>query len=164
MDDISLQGFSLLVLVLASFSPGSTIQKREVQTYVEISHPVARQTAAGQVTTSSAFQVNYQSPVLPTPQPGPVVLLGAAATLSAPGTDYGGVYSPPSHPSYPAYPGRNAALDLERGDELFPQEQGVSVQKAYRADTEYPPLDYKDRKRLYSVGFAYALDFLGKAS
>lgn len=63
-------------------------------------------------------------------------------------------------PSYHArYPGRNAALSLE--EDLLTESEAVEpTVRVYKADAEYPPLNLKNRKKLYSLGYIYMLDFL----
>ncbi|XP_077486041.1 uncharacterized protein LOC144097133 [Amblyomma americanum] len=61
-------------------------------------------------------------------------------------------------PDYPAYPDRNAALSLEE-DTLAEAEAEPSL-KVYSADAEYPPLNMRNRRKLYSLGYIYMLDFL----
>ncbi|KAM7295741.1 uncharacterized protein ISCGN_021007 [Ixodes scapularis] len=94
--------------------------------------------------------------------PEPLVLLGAPTRLdrlAAQSSSFRHNYNPFLHmPSYPAYPGRNAALGLE--EDLLTEAEAEPTLKVYKADAEYPPLNLKNRKKLYAVGYIYMLDFL----
>ncbi|KAH7947649.1 hypothetical protein HPB52_014886 [Rhipicephalus sanguineus] len=59
-------------------------------------------------------------------------------------------------PDYPGYLGRNAALSLED----LAEAEAEPTLKVYKADAEYPPLNMRNRRRLYSLGYIYMLDFL----
>ncbi|KAH8020939.1 hypothetical protein HPB51_010329 [Rhipicephalus microplus] len=59
-------------------------------------------------------------------------------------------------PDYPAYLSRNAVLSLED----LAEAEAEPTLKVYRADAEYPPLNMRNRRKLYSLGYIYMLDFL----
>ncbi|XP_050027536.1 uncharacterized protein [Dermacentor andersoni] len=61
-------------------------------------------------------------------------------------------------PDYPAYLGRNAALSLE--EDTLAEAEAEPTLKVYKADAEYPPLNLRNRRKLYSLGYIYMLDFL----
>lgn len=102
---------------------------------------------------------HHHRPLLFAPPHQPQVLPVRREQLSAQGSSFR--RKPNAYvrlPAYPEYPGRNAALSLEE-DTLAEAEAEPSF-KVYKADAEYPPLNMRNRRKLYSLGYIYMLDFL----
>ncbi|XP_075751647.1 uncharacterized protein LOC119173852 isoform X1 [Rhipicephalus microplus] len=99
----------------------------------------------------------HQPLVLLPPQPHLPVHYGRRDRLSAPSSSFRHKHNPYVRlPDYPAYLSRNAGLSLED----LAEAEAEPTLKVYRADAEYPPLNMRNRRKLYSLGYIYMLDFL----
>lgn len=99
----------------------------------------------------------HQPLVLLPPQPHLPVHYRRRDRLSAQSSSFRHKHNPYVRlPDYPAYLSRNAALSLED----LAEAEAEPTLKVYRADAEYPPLNMRNRRKLYSLGYIYMLDFL----
>ncbi|KAH6929066.1 hypothetical protein HPB50_022541 [Hyalomma asiaticum] len=161
---------------------------REVQTYLVIHHPPkasaqgrstvapgataaaprGHHAAASSISTSYGYQLHRETshhvPVLITTGHIPVLARAPAHKtrrdrITAQGSSFRQKHNQYVRlPDYPGYLGRNAALSLE--EDTLAEAEAEPTLKVYKADAEYPPLNMRNRRKLYSLGYIYMLDFL----